>query len=321
MGFTDFWRKKKKDGAETAISKLSPAIVDSIASATGVRSIPPMPGAAQKAFQLATDPNAEVRDFLSVIESDESLSARVLRIANSVYYDRGNKSSTVEEAIRVIGLDELKGLLNANTLTEIFPSPHPARTQLWANDIATALICRSLAARLMPNRTSLAFVCGLMHDIGKLLLLQRTPEDYSKVIRLVEREALDFTRAEEQVYPFDHAQVGQLIAEKWNFAPEVIEAIANHHKYDNKILGSDSSTNVEVPKSSNFSWIVYCADTIAHSLGLGQPANFHKFKGQQEAKLEAIWKSLAIAENEQRTMLSNYKRAFDLEYDLYATNY
>ena len=63
-----------------------------------------MPGAAQKAFQLATDPNAEARDFIEVIESDEALSARVIKIANSVYFDRGNKSATIEASVTVIGI-------------------------------------------------------------------------------------------------------------------------------------------------------------------------------------------------------------------------
>jgi HD-like signal output (HDOD) protein len=141
--------KSKKDNR--SVQQLSPAISSSILSAVGSQSIPPMPGAAHKAFQLAIDPNAEARDFIEVIEADEALAARVLRIANSVFYDRGKTSASVEESVTVIGINELRCLLNANTLSDIFPCRHPARTQLWANDIATALIAKQLSQRLLPS--------------------------------------------------------------------------------------------------------------------------------------------------------------------------
>src|SRR5438105_4911837 len=104
-----FGRIKK---SSDRVNKLSAAISESILRSVGAKGIPTMPGPAQKAFQLSTNPNAEARDFIDVIESDESLSARVLRIANSVFFDRGQQSKTIEESVTVIGIEELKCLLN-----------------------------------------------------------------------------------------------------------------------------------------------------------------------------------------------------------------
>ena len=144
--------KKKKPEAE-GLESLSPAIREAILQAVGGRSIPSMPGAAQKAFELATDPNAEARDFVEVIKADESLSARIIKISNSVFFDRGHGGSkTIEDAVMVIGISELRGLLNAGALSDLFPSRHPARTQLWANDIATGIAARLLAQRLLPGK-------------------------------------------------------------------------------------------------------------------------------------------------------------------------
>ncbi len=92
-----FWRTKEKKKPSEGFTRLSGPIQDAINAAIGPKGIPTMPGAAQKAFQLSTDPNAEARDFIEVIESDEALSARVVKIANSVYFDRGKKSETIED--------------------------------------------------------------------------------------------------------------------------------------------------------------------------------------------------------------------------------
>lgn len=287
---------------------LSGAVSRSILRTVGSHSIPAMPAAAHRAFQLAIDPNAETRDFIGVIQADEALAARVLKIANSVFYDRGQRSTTIEEAVLVIGINELRGLLNANTLGEIFPCKHPARTQLWANDIGTAMISRSLAQRLLPNKEALAFLGGLMHDIGKLLLLQRSTEEYLAVLRRVEEQACDFCQAEEQSFPFDHTEVGQLIGERWKFNSELSYIIRNHHRTP------EDGREISLP------FLIHAADIIAHALGLGHPRTFSKFRNIMESQLSGLWGQLRIPAAEQKNFLGQIKRNFDLEYDLYTGN-
>lgn len=274
----------------------------------GARSIPPLPAAAQKAFQLATDPNADARDFIEVIETDEGLSARVLKIANSVYFDRGQGSETIEQSVVVIGINELRCLLNATTLSEIFPSKHPARMQLWAHDIATALISRTLAQRIVPAKADLVFLAGLMHDVGKLLLIQRASEFYNQVLKLIEQEGLTFSVAEERIFSFSHTEVGQLIGEKWHFSPELIEIIRNHHHPWSKNPAAELSLTE----------IVRCADTIAHALGLGHPKGFSKLRSRAEQDLVQVWAALRVPEQDQREQLAQFQKSFEVEYDLYA---
>lgn len=300
-----FGKSEKKPSLDEA-HKLSAAVADSILNTVGAKNIPVMPGAAQKAFQLSTDPKAEARDFIEVIESDEALSARVLRIANSVYFDRGKPSKTIEESVLVIGMNELRCLLNSNTLSDIFPSSHPARTQLWANDVATALIARGLAQLLLPSKAEIAFLGGLMHDIGKLLLLQRAGDLYVKIVETVGREGVDFPAAEEREFVFDHTEVGYLIGERWNFTPELLAVIRNHHKPWS-----------EVPKGSIIG-IVKGADIIAHALGLGHPKGYAKFKGSCEARLDEVWDNLSLPQGDKKDLLKRFEKAYEVEYDLYS---
>ncbi|MCO6430955.1 MAG: HDOD domain-containing protein [Deltaproteobacteria bacterium] len=310
--FGRLFGSSSKDSSNTGTRKLSPAITSSILSTVGTKSIPSMPGAAQKAFKLATDPSAEARDFIEVIESDEALSARVLKIANSVFFDRGKPSQTIEESVLVIGMNELRCLLNATSLCDIFPSKHPARGQFWANDVATALIARGLAERLLPAKSELAFLAGLMHDVGKLLLLQRASEGYSKVMRAVEDKAIDYQNAEIEEFPFDHTEVGQLIGERWNFGPDLIAVIRNHHtpwKDLNPHAGEDLLT-----------CIVKGADIFAHALGLGHLKGMAKFKAQKLEECEGAFEALKIPVSDRKQLLARFQKTFEVEYDLYAGN-
>jgi putative nucleotidyltransferase with HDIG domain len=300
--------KKKPGAAAQPVPTLSPAVENSILSVVGARSIPPMPGAAQKAFQLSTDPNAEARNFVEVIESDEGLSARVLKIANSVYFDRGKKSTTIEESVMVIGINELRCLLNANTLSEIFPSKSPTRAMLWGHDIGTALAAKYLAQRLKPSIAELIFLGGLMHDVGKLLLLQRNPDEYAKILAVVEKEGIDFCEAEARSFPFDHTEVGQLIAQRWNFSSELVCMIREHHRAWDTIP-SDSSAG-----------IIKGADLIAHALGLGHSRTLGKLKSRAEESLPEVWSHLGIPSGDAPGVLTAIRRSFETEFDLYASS-
>lgn len=297
----------KKKNQITSVNSLSPGITSAIFNVIGgPRSIAPMPQSAQRAFQLSTDPSSELNDFIEIIEADEALSARVIKIANSVYFDRGTPSSTVEHSVTVIGINELRCLLNANSLVEIFPSRHPARPQLWSNDIATALISRDLAKRIIPGKESVAFLAGLMHDVGKLLLVQRAAEMYSKVLQLVVA-GTPFPEAEAEIFVFDHTEVGQLIAEKWNFPKEILAVIRNHHQE----WPSDSALE------SQLTAIVKAADIFAHALGIGHPKNFNRVQVGFQSIIDQAWEAMHVAKDTREGQLQDFRRMYELERDLY----
>ncbi len=311
--FGRLFGKSKPKPSTAQAPELSFSVESSIIHIVGANALPPMPGAAQRAFQLSTDPNAEAHQFIDVIESDEALAARVVRIANSVYFERGKKSSTIEEAVLVIGIEELRSLLNASTLSEIFPSRNPLRAQLWANDIATAIIAKALAARLAPQHKDNAFLGGLMHDVGKLLLVQRAPDMYVKVIKLVEEQGISFAEAEAQVFVFDHCEVGQLIGMRWSFSEELTDIIRLHHSP----LAEAALDSAGPPSLST---IVQCADIIAHALGLGHSKGMNRFRRANEEKLPEVWSALRMSADKQRESLSEFERTYSNEYDLYVGN-
>ncbi|MEZ4754764.1 MAG: HDOD domain-containing protein [Bdellovibrionota bacterium] len=300
---------KNKNKAEDKNRKtISFGLKTTIYNVIGMRSIPSMPNAAQQAFKLSTNPNADARDFIEVIESDESLSARLMKIANSVFFDRGTGSKTIEEAVHVIGIQELRCLLNACSLTEIFPSRHSARQQLWANDVATAIISRALAARLVPGKEDFAFLAGLMHDIGKLLLLQQAEIKYSLVLSKVE-QGQSFQEAEEDVFAFNHMEAGTLVGEKWRFDEDLLEVIQTHHDPIDPNMNKDQLTVAQV---------IQLADLIAHTQGFGHPKGFNKFQKQSEEKLLEIWHVTGLTKEDLKEFSTRIKESLENEYDLYS---
>ena len=296
---------RSKTKQNEAHPPLADGVQQSIVSYLGIKSLPIMPKVAQQAFQLATSPNAEPEDYIAVVEHDEGLSARVLKIANSVYYSRGSDSKTITDAVTVIGISELQCLMNATALSNFFPTRHPLRALFWAHDIAVAITARTLANTLRPAQADMAFLGGLMHDIGKLFMLQQHTTNYEKVVTKGYEEGLQSIDGETVAYPFDHTQVGHLIAERWHFTPELTAVISKHHK-----------SWQEIPKDSIVA-LVKTANIIAHTLALGAGREANQARRIYEPMLPDAWNHLEVAKPLQGELLDRAASAFEQERSLY----
>jgi putative nucleotidyltransferase with HDIG domain len=292
---------------ETPAALMSDALRESILHSLGLRSVPVMPAAAQEAFKLATDPNAEVRDFVSVIEADEGLAARVMKIANSVFYDRGGGSKTIVEAVQVVGVAELRNLLNASLLAGLFPVKSQLRSELWGHNVATALTARCLARALLPAHVEQMFLAGLMHDIGKLLLLQQHVENFEKIVQRALVDGVESTVAEVTVYPFDHTHVGQMVAEKWRFSRELYDAIGDHHKPWG-----------DIPQNS-LTAIIKVSDLIAHVSGFGLHRDVTLHQRLYSPLLEEAWAFLDVPLKEQKQLVQQASLEVSDEFEMYQT--
>jgi putative nucleotidyltransferase with HDIG domain len=242
-----------------------------------------------------------------VLESDEGLSARVLKIANSVFYDRGGGSRTIIEAVSVVGITELRNLLNATILAGLFPARHVLRAEFWGHNVATAITARSVARTLLPSQLERAFLAGLMHDVGKLLMLQQHGDNYARVVRHGLSEQIASVQAEVQQYAFDHTQVGQMVAEKWRFSRELYDAISDHHK-PWKDVTRDSLTA-----------IVKLSDHIAHvsaSVATKDAAGYQRIHA---SLLDEAWEYFGVPAKEQKRLMQDVALAMGDEFQTYET--
>lgn len=196
--------------------------------------LPPMPVLAMQALQMTKDPKVSARALQSVITRDQALTARILRIVNSAMFSLRGEVSTVSHAVAVLGMDAIRSIIMSASVQQVLlsggPKGHDLGTRLlFDHSLGTAGAARILAeATRYPNAEE-AFLCGLMHDIGKPILMRNFPARYTQVMADVYAGRAGFHPLELQAFGFSHAHVGALVAERWNFPRRFSEAIAFHH--------------------------------------------------------------------------------------------
>lgn len=198
-----------------------------------VRSLPPLPTAVQRLMLLTGEVEVDFRQIARVIESDPTLTARTLRAANSPFYGVSRRVQTVQQATVLLGRDAILNLslsvsvLNMqNDLQKRWPVEPAA---FGRHSIAVALAARALAKALHLPDPEEAFVAGLMHDIGKLILLVHFGDEYARLVLAARNSASPLHRLEREFFEIDHAKAGQALCQHWNLPPSLTRAVAEHH--------------------------------------------------------------------------------------------
>ncbi|HMO18360.1 MAG TPA: HDOD domain-containing protein [Oligoflexia bacterium] len=302
--------KSSKPKGSRPLPRTSPADEYRISQTLGARNLESMPAQAAKAFQLACDPKSTLDEFVRIVEADEILSARIIRVANSVYYRRGDEAKDISNAVINIGLDELRCLLSAAMLKSLLNIKSKSREQIWGNSVATGI-----AARLLSPHTSIsegeAFLCGILHDVGKLILIQKMPVEYEKVVQKVYQTGTPFIEVEQELLDITHVEVGKWLAEKWNFPESVRRAITFHHNAwpsNEEILGKATSTAM----------LVKSADTLAHAARLGHPHRMSQLGANALDEIHKVAAQLRKSPEIILSLLPHLTRKFEDEISLYS---
>jgi len=198
--------------------------------------LPSLPQPTLKALKLIDDPKYSAARLAGIIGVDQSLAGRLLQWANSPYYGLRYKVSTLERAIMVLGTQQIRELLMAVSVNEMLSRKMPGygleRGDLWRHAVAVAAGSRWLGLEHEYGQSEQAFIAGLLHDIGKLIMDELLCYDknwQTEWIQLRE-EGASFVDLERWLTGFDHAQLGGRVAEKWNLPMALVEAIAYHHE-------------------------------------------------------------------------------------------
>jgi len=235
------------------------AVTDVIKS---VRDLPSLPIIVMELLTSFEQPDANLSVLSEKVSHDQALAAKTLRLANSSFYGLSRKVTTIQQSITILGFDSIRALVIAAGATENFRFiKHPTFNfeTFWLHSIGVA-VCSKQLARLLNQNQNYAFVCGLLHDIGRLVLVTRFPLEYEAAIKY--RDAVDchMLEAEKEVLGVDHALVGRLLAESWKFPSIVQKAISNHHDPEFADMGGMPS-------------IVHVANAIVHGLDLVNAQN------------------------------------------------
>ena len=226
--------------------------------ARNIGDLPALPTIVLALLASFDDPDVDISRLADTISHDQALTARTLRAANSSFYGLSAKVKTINQAIMMLGFDSVRTLVAAGAIVNLLPAGHGTQldlAQFWRHSMATAVCSRNVARRTRLNPEQ-AFLGGLLHDIGRLVLATRFPRQYGAALAWRNEHDAWQVDAEQQVLGMTHQQVGLMLAEAWQFPPLIQRAIGFHHAPAVDDLG-------DLPS------IVHVANTIVHALDLG----------------------------------------------------
>lgn len=193
--------------------------------------LPSAPIILSRALKMTSDLQSNVSDLVRNLVADQSLSAKIIRMSNSPLYGRLRRVASLHEAISVLGYSQLRSIIVTATTFRMFERPEhiDVASELWRHSLSSAIGARLVAARYGQVRKEEAYLAGLMHDIGKLVLLRLTPNAYLDIVEQVKTTGSPFHEIENREFGFDHADVGQALLNKWDFPSPIATAVLEHH--------------------------------------------------------------------------------------------
>jgi len=196
--------------------------------------LPTLPLIALQVSRLASNPLTGMSEIVRIIRNDPSLTAKILRVANSAFYGMPRRIESLNMALVVLGMRELNNLVTCITVLKTFPavpgSQHFDRRAFWEHSAGCGEIARVIATRLHLRLHGVEFTAGLLHDVGKIVFEQHMHKDFMDAVNLGSEERLTSVDAERRVMGVDHAEIGSWLSEVWSLPPSIVEAIRYHHQ-------------------------------------------------------------------------------------------
>lgn len=222
-------------------------------------SIPTIPTILTEITRVFNSADGSAKEAAAVIEKDPAIATRLLRLVNSSFYGLKNPVSSINLACSILGLKVIKNLVVQATVLQTFGSGPDIQgfdvDWLWDHSFKTAVSCRALAEK-SPAANGLqkddAYTCGLIHDVGKMILLDSQTDRFAEALRLARAQNIPLAKAEAETFGFNHAHVGGVLANRWKLADKVQAAVMYHHS---------PATN---PEDWARGFLVKAANTLAH---------------------------------------------------------
>jgi putative nucleotidyltransferase with HDIG domain len=208
-----------------SLSILSTAIVDN------VNSLPQFPENIMLVQKLINDPDSEMADIARQISMDPALTADLLKIVNSAQYMLSKKVDSISEAVKMVGIRGIKNLLYSYGTQKILGDDTADKKTLWEHSYKTAFYAYNLIKNFRKDRNLLddVYVGGILHDMGKIIFSNVHPDLLTKIKEFCSEKNLPASTFEDLAAGMNHAEIGALVAEKWNFPEGLVAAIRFHH--------------------------------------------------------------------------------------------
>ncbi|MEW6041530.1 MAG: HDOD domain-containing protein [Elusimicrobiota bacterium] len=227
--------------------------------------LPTLPTVVAKMIELVDNPKTSASSLAKLISSDQALTAKILKLANSAYYGFPREISTVNLAIVVLGFNTVKDMgLSVSVLdafTDMDDIEHFEMSRFWEHSIGVGVAAKMLAHTFEYRVAGEAFVAGLLHDVGKLILNQYLHSDFLAVLKKANQEKRELKDVEIEIIGATHAQVGAWLAERWRLPRMIVDSIEFHHR-----IGETNNV-------SELVFFTYLADFLCRRAKIGTSGN------------------------------------------------
>lgn len=194
--------------------------------------LPALPATVTRVLATTSDPESSARDLMQVILPDQTMCAAILKVANSAAFGLPHEVNTLERALMVLGFDEVKNIIISKAIFASFPKMDNVSIQgvgvFWEHAFTCGLMSRIIGQHYKLSPSEL-FICGLIHDIGKLVMLMAFPGSYPILQEHSLSSHFSVINTERELYGISHDHVGLELARRWALPEQIACAIGYHH--------------------------------------------------------------------------------------------
>lgn len=201
-----------------------------------IKTVPMLSACASRLLQLTSTPEHDLQEVVTLVTTDASLTARVLKVVNSAAFDLLHEITSVERAISFLGERVVVSIAIANCADTLLKKElsgyEAAGGDLWKHNLRTAIAAREVVIQSgMGHSADLAFTAGLLHDIGKSLISDYLHGSAAAAVALINsHDSYDYLEAEEKIVGIDHTEAGFELAKAWQLPAELTAVIRHHHQ-------------------------------------------------------------------------------------------
>jgi HD-like signal output (HDOD) protein len=200
---------------------------------SGKIDLPSVPATLARVIQVTNKPDATAEQVANVVMFDQSLATKVLRLANSAYLGRRTKAETVTQAVVTLGFSSVRNLAaSASVVDALFPKqlfPGFSWQNMWTHSVICGLAAEGIYSRMVGSSGGeVAFVAGLLHDVGKLVLARALPQKFVQVVETCQGYGYPMHQAESNILGVNHASIGGDLARQWDFPTKLTCGIRYH---------------------------------------------------------------------------------------------
>jgi putative nucleotidyltransferase with HDIG domain len=221
-----------------------------------ITNMPTLPAIAMQVNRLLQDYDSPLERLVGLLEKDQSLVLRILRLVNSSFFGFQSKVNSVRHAVALLGYNTVRNAVVTVAVIDTLALKKNLNgfeiTAFWEHSTQVAVTSRFLAVHTRLAAVEDAFTAGLLHDIGKIVLANYFPDELSRILEAQKTDDLTFLQAEQQLDSCPHALIGSLLAGRWMLPETLVDAIGHHH-------GGDSRSG-----SARLSILVRVADSFTH---------------------------------------------------------